>query len=153
MVRTDDERFTVPRYTLAGAARALGVPTSTFATWAWGHRRMPPSRQPVIGEPIVTAVRDDDGRPPGPGPAPRRRPPPDDPRRALRSPRRPGGRRQHLVREGGQAGMGGADEGRADPPQPSGALCRGAARGVLLLPDPAGPDGRGDGGALPAQPR
>jgi uncharacterized protein (DUF433 family) len=62
MVRTDDERFTVPLYTLAGAARALGVPTSTFATWALGYRRTPPGRQPVIGEPIVTAVRGDDGR-------------------------------------------------------------------------------------------
>lgn len=62
MVRTDDERFTVPLYTLAGAARALSVPTSTFATWALGYTRTPPGRQPVVGEPIVTAFRDEDAR-------------------------------------------------------------------------------------------
>jgi hypothetical protein len=62
MVRTDDERFTVALYTLAGAARALGVPTSTFATWALGYTRTPPDRQPVVGEPIVTSIRGEDGR-------------------------------------------------------------------------------------------
>jgi uncharacterized protein (DUF433 family) len=61
MVRTDDERFSVPLYTLSGAARALDVPTSTFATWALGYTRTPPGRPKVTGAPIVTAFRNRDG--------------------------------------------------------------------------------------------
>jgi uncharacterized protein (DUF433 family) len=62
MVRTGDERFSVPLYTLSGAARALDVPTSTFATWALGYKRTPPGRPKVTGEPVVTAFRNRDGR-------------------------------------------------------------------------------------------
>jgi uncharacterized protein (DUF433 family) len=62
MVRTDDERFTVPLYTLSGAARVLDVPTSTFTTWALGYTRTPPGRAKVIGEPIVTAFPSKNGR-------------------------------------------------------------------------------------------
>jgi uncharacterized protein (DUF433 family) len=62
MVRTDDERFTLPLYTLSGAAWALDVPTSTFTTWALGYTRTPPGRQKVKGEPIVTALQSKNGR-------------------------------------------------------------------------------------------
>ncbi|MGF7233779.1 MAG: DUF433 domain-containing protein [Frankia sp.] len=49
------DRFVTPLYTLAEAGRYLGVPTSTFATWANGYVRRPPGRPEVRGEPIVTA--------------------------------------------------------------------------------------------------
>lgn len=49
-------RFDTPLYTLAEAARFLGVPTSTFATWAKGYVRRPPGRPSVVGKPIVTSV-------------------------------------------------------------------------------------------------
>lgn len=62
MMQTDDERFSVPLYTLSGAARALDVPTSTFTTWALGYTRTPPGRPKVVGEPIVTAFPNSDGR-------------------------------------------------------------------------------------------
>lgn len=52
----EDMRFTAPLYTLAEAARFLGVPTSTFATWAKGYVRRPPGRPPVHGDRIVTSV-------------------------------------------------------------------------------------------------
>jgi hypothetical protein len=51
-----DARFTVPLYTLAEAARALGVPPTTFQTWARGYLRRPPGRSVVIGEPVVTSL-------------------------------------------------------------------------------------------------
>ena len=51
-----DARFTVPLYTLAEAARALGVPPTTFQTWARGYVRRPPGKSLVIGEPVVTAL-------------------------------------------------------------------------------------------------
>ena len=53
---TPDERFTVPLYTAPEAARFLGVPTSTFVTWAKGYVRRPLERPPVQGKPIVTSV-------------------------------------------------------------------------------------------------
>jgi uncharacterized protein (DUF433 family) len=53
---TRDERFTAPLYTPAEAARFLGVPTSTFVTWAKGYVRRPPGRPVVHGERIVTSV-------------------------------------------------------------------------------------------------
>src|SRR6266508_3403309 len=52
---TDDSRFTLPLYSLAEAAHHLGVPTSTFTTWARGYVRRPPGRQVVRGDAIVTA--------------------------------------------------------------------------------------------------
>lgn len=51
---TTNRHFDIPLYTTAEAARFLGVPTSTFATWAKGYVRRPPGRPAVIGEPIVT---------------------------------------------------------------------------------------------------
>lgn len=59
----DDTRFDVPLYTLAEAARALDVPSSTFATWAKGYIRHPPGRQAIHGEPVVTAFDREPGRP------------------------------------------------------------------------------------------
>jgi uncharacterized protein (DUF433 family) len=38
------------------AARYLGVPASTFSTWAHGYVRRPSGRPEVIGAPIVTTV-------------------------------------------------------------------------------------------------
>jgi uncharacterized protein (DUF433 family) len=51
-----DGRFDTPLYTTAEAARFLGVPTSTFGTWAKGYIRRPPGRPIVVGEPIVASV-------------------------------------------------------------------------------------------------
>ena len=53
---TQDIRFAAPLYTLAEAARFLGVPTSTFGTWAKGYVRRPPGRPLVRGDRIVTSV-------------------------------------------------------------------------------------------------
>lgn len=52
---TDDLRIAVPLYTVAQAARALGVPAATFGTWARGYERHPPGRPSYSGDPIVTA--------------------------------------------------------------------------------------------------
>ncbi len=60
---TDDLRFAAPLYTLNEAARFLGVPTSTFATWARGYVRQPPARPPVHGAALVTSVDADCGFP------------------------------------------------------------------------------------------
>src|SRR6266545_2002249 len=54
-----DIRFEVPLYRMAEAAKYLGVPTATFATWAKGYVRRPPGRPEVIGQPIVTALPSD----------------------------------------------------------------------------------------------
>ncbi len=51
-----DSRFSVPLYTVAEAARFLGVPSSTFSTWAKGYVRRPPGRPEVEGAPIVTSI-------------------------------------------------------------------------------------------------
>jgi uncharacterized protein (DUF433 family) len=59
----DDRRFETPLYTAAEAARFLDVPVSTFATWAKGYVRRPPSRSPVTGDPIVTSVHAERGYP------------------------------------------------------------------------------------------
>jgi uncharacterized protein (DUF433 family) len=48
-------RFEVPLYTVTEAATALGVPTSTFATWVKGYERHPKDRATVSGRPIVTS--------------------------------------------------------------------------------------------------
>ncbi len=54
-------RFEIPRYTVAEAARFLGVPTSTLATWAKGYVRHPPGRPAVIGAAIVTGFKAEPG--------------------------------------------------------------------------------------------
>jgi uncharacterized protein (DUF433 family) len=46
----------VPLYTVAEAARFLGVPSSTFSNWARGYTATFPDRRPVVGEPVVTSV-------------------------------------------------------------------------------------------------
>ena len=58
----EDSRFTVPLYTLAEAGRAVGVPPSTFASWAKGYSRRFPTRV-VEGAAIVTAFPAEQGRP------------------------------------------------------------------------------------------
>ena len=40
-VANDEMRFSAPLYTVAEAARFLGVPTSTLSTWAKGYVRRP----------------------------------------------------------------------------------------------------------------
>lgn len=57
MKETNDEmRFSAPLYTGAEAARFLGVPTSTFSTWAKGYVRRPPGRPVVRGARILTSI-------------------------------------------------------------------------------------------------
>jgi uncharacterized protein (DUF433 family) len=46
----------VPLYTIAEAARFLGVAPSTVGTWAHGYRRTFPGRQDVVADPILTAL-------------------------------------------------------------------------------------------------
>ena len=53
---TDDLRFSVPLYTVAEAARALGVPPTTLSTWAFGHQRRGSDGRLHRGAPILTAV-------------------------------------------------------------------------------------------------
>lgn len=50
------ERFELPLYSVTEAARYLGVPPSTFTSWARGYVRRPPGRAVVTGAPIVTAL-------------------------------------------------------------------------------------------------
>lgn len=59
----DDIRFDVPLYTLAEAARALDVPSSTFATWAKGYIQRPPGHRVVHGEPVITTLDRESGQP------------------------------------------------------------------------------------------
>jgi uncharacterized protein (DUF433 family) len=56
-VSSAEVRFTVPLYSVSEAARYLGVPTSTFSTWAHGYVRRPAGRAEVVGEPVVTTLR------------------------------------------------------------------------------------------------
>jgi uncharacterized protein (DUF433 family) len=53
---TTDIRFEVPIYTVPEAARALGVPATTFSTWARGYVRHGPGRREVQGDPVVTTL-------------------------------------------------------------------------------------------------
>jgi uncharacterized protein (DUF433 family) len=53
---TDDSRFTQPLYTMASAARLVGMPLSTFASWAKGYERRFPDRATVAKGPVITAV-------------------------------------------------------------------------------------------------
>jgi uncharacterized protein (DUF433 family) len=54
--RIEDIRFDAPLYTTAEAARFLGVPTSTFSTWAKGYVRRAAGRAEVRGAPIISSV-------------------------------------------------------------------------------------------------
>ena len=49
-----DIRFDVPLYTVAEAARGLGVPPTTLARWGKGYEVRVAGRRPVKGAPIVT---------------------------------------------------------------------------------------------------
>jgi len=49
------DRFKTPLYTVAEAARFLGVPASSFGNWARGYKVTSKSRKPV-GGPIVTSL-------------------------------------------------------------------------------------------------
>ncbi len=57
MTSTESIRFTVPLYTVADAARIVGVPSSTLASWAQGYVRKFPNRPNVVGSPIITHLR------------------------------------------------------------------------------------------------
>ena len=63
MVADRDIRFDVPLYTVSEAARAVGVPASTFTTWARGYVRRSDRRRDVSGEPVVTAFLATPGQP------------------------------------------------------------------------------------------
>ncbi len=63
MKATRDRRFTEPVYTVAEAARFLGVPPSTLGTWSKGYVRRPADRPAVRGAPIITSVSADPGWP------------------------------------------------------------------------------------------
>lgn len=58
-----DERFTVALYTLSEAASALGVPSTTFQTWARGYVRRPPGKSVVSGAAVVTSLPSQHGQP------------------------------------------------------------------------------------------
>jgi uncharacterized protein (DUF433 family) len=51
-----DLRFDVPLYTVEEAASFLGVPRSTFTTWAYGYVRRPGGQREVRGAPLITAI-------------------------------------------------------------------------------------------------
>lgn len=51
-----DIRFDTPLYSLSEAARYLGVPNSTFASWAKGYVRRSSDRTTVTGEPVLYVV-------------------------------------------------------------------------------------------------
>ena len=50
-----DLRFEAPLYTVAEAARVIGVASSTLATWTKGYKRQRADRPTVQGEAVVTA--------------------------------------------------------------------------------------------------
>ena len=52
----EDPRFTKPLYTVSEAASYLGVPTSTFATWAHGYERRTAEGRSVRGKPLLSTV-------------------------------------------------------------------------------------------------
>lgn len=51
------DRFQMPLYTVSEAARYLGVPASTFSTWARGYTRRPAGRPEVVGAPVATTLQ------------------------------------------------------------------------------------------------
>lgn len=51
-----DERFNRRLYTVAGAARYVGMPPTTLDTWARGYERRPPGRPVVKQGPVITAL-------------------------------------------------------------------------------------------------
>lgn len=57
MTSKDPIRFALPLYTIADAARIVGVPASTLASWAQGYVRRFPNRADVAGSPIITHLQ------------------------------------------------------------------------------------------------
>lgn len=53
-LKTDRLRFDTPLYTVAEAARIVGVPSRTLADWAKGYIRRFPNRRDVSGGPVIT---------------------------------------------------------------------------------------------------
>jgi len=53
---TADLRFTEPLYTIADAARYVGMPASTLASWARGYTRRFPERPDVHQGPVITCL-------------------------------------------------------------------------------------------------
>lgn len=53
---TEDRRFTQPLYTVAAAARLVGMPPSTLANWAKGYEHRFTGRPTVAKGPVITAV-------------------------------------------------------------------------------------------------
>ncbi len=58
----NDTRFDVPIYTVAEAARYVGMHPSTLSTWAKGYERRFPDRRPVQMGPVIDSMIDDYGR-------------------------------------------------------------------------------------------
>lgn len=58
MITTTDHdlRFDTPLYTMAEAARFLGVPSTTFSNWARGYVHRSQGRRPVVGAPVLPVV-------------------------------------------------------------------------------------------------
>lgn len=56
MATTGDLRFDVPLYTVEEAARFLGVPRSTFTTWAHSYVRNRDGQREVRTTPLITAM-------------------------------------------------------------------------------------------------
>jgi hypothetical protein len=56
METAGDLRFDVPLYTVDEAASFLGVPRSTFTTWANGYVRRPLGQREVRAVPLITAL-------------------------------------------------------------------------------------------------
>ncbi len=54
VLKTDRLRFETPLYTVAEAARIVGVHPSTLSTWAKGYVRHVPGRPGVSAEPVIT---------------------------------------------------------------------------------------------------
>lgn len=57
-----DTRFGVPVYTVAEAARYVGMHPSTLSTWAKGYERRFPDRKPVEMGPVIASMVDESGR-------------------------------------------------------------------------------------------
>lgn len=59
----NDQRFETPLYTVAQAARLVGMNPSTLSTWAKGYERQRPGLADVCQGPVITAIEADPGMP------------------------------------------------------------------------------------------
>lgn len=57
----EDERFTRRLYTVAGAARLVGMSPSTLRTWSHGYEKNFPSRTRIKKGPVITAFENGSG--------------------------------------------------------------------------------------------